>query len=99
MAEFKVHITESRIESKFHLFDRRLSLAAKGALSFILSLPDDWDYTTEGLTKRFSDGKDSVPAALKELEKHGSIVRSSDKTEKGQYIYDVYPQSQNNDKK
>ena len=55
--------------------DTRLSLKATGILCLMLSLPDDWDYSVEGLAKLVKDGKDSVKSALKELEKSGYLVR------------------------
>ena len=46
MAVFRVERTgDYTVMSNFHLKDKRLSLKAKGLLSQMLSLPDDWDYT------------------------------------------------------
>ena len=47
-----------------------ISLKAKGLLSLMLSLPEDWDYTTKGLAHICKDGVDSITTALKELERH-----------------------------
>lgn len=58
-----------------HLRNKELSLKAKGLLSLMLSLPDDWDYTTKGLACICKDGVDSICAAIKELEKAGYVQR------------------------
>ncbi len=63
--------------------DNRLSLKAKGLLTQMLSLPDDWEYTLKGLTSLFSDGQDSIRAAIHELERYGYIVRKRVRDEKG----------------
>lgn len=72
------------VMSNHHLRDKRLSLKAKGLLSVILSLPEDWDYTIAGLAAITDTGKDAISAALKELEKAGYINRSRIRTEGGQ---------------
>lgn len=72
------------VMSNHHLRDKRLSLKAKGLLSVILSLPEDWDYTIAGLSAITDTGKDAISAALKELEKSGYISRSRIRTEGGQ---------------
>ena len=58
-----------------HLRNRELSLKAKGLLSLMLSLPEDWDYTTKGLFCICKDGVDSICATIKELEKAGYVKR------------------------
>lgn len=58
-----------------HLRNRELSLKAKGLLSLMLSLPEDWDYTTKGLSCICKDGVDSICATIKELEKAGYVKR------------------------
>lgn len=74
----------------------QLSLKAKGLLSQMLSLPDDWDYTVAGLTKLSRDGRDSISSALKELEKHGYLVRNRIRNSQGciidiEYIIYEFP--------
>ena len=79
--------------ANFHLRDRNLSLKAKGVMSFMLSLPDTWDFSMEGLAICSKDGVDSVRSALKELEDSGYLVRSRARDEKGKVgkaIYDLY---------
>ena len=61
--------------SNYHLRDPNLSNKARGLLSTMLSLPDNWDYTTRGLAKICKDGVDGITAQLKELEQYGYLVR------------------------
>lgn len=61
--------------SNYHLRDKELSLKAKGLLSQILSLPDEWDYSVRGLASICLEGKDCIVATLKELEIKGYLVR------------------------
>ena len=76
MAVFRVEKTKDfTIMSNCHLRDVELSLKAKGLLSLMLSLPEDWDYTTKGLACICRDGVDSITSALKELENHGYLTR------------------------
>ena len=70
--------------SNHHLRNTSLSLKAKGLLSLMLSLPDNWDYTTKGLASICKDGIDSICSAVKELEQHGYIVRERVRNDKGQ---------------
>lgn len=67
-----------------HLRDTELSLKAKGILSLMLSLPEDWDYTTKGLARICRDGVDSICSTVRELEDHGYIIRERVRNEKGQ---------------
>ena len=61
--------------SNYHLRDPNLSNKARGLLSTMLSLPDNWDYTTRGLARICKDGVDGITAQLKELEQFGYLVR------------------------
>ena len=81
------------VMSNYHLHEKDMSLKAKGLLSLMLSLPDDWDYSIDGLIKLSKDGKDSVTAAILELEKFKYLVRTQTKDKSGRfagYDYDVY---------
>lgn len=72
MAVFRVEKTKDfTVMSNHHLRNVSLSLKAKGLLSLMLSLPDNWDYTTKGLAHICKDGVDSISSAIKELEKQG----------------------------
>lgn len=70
--------------SNHHLRNTELSLKAKGLLSLMLSLPEDWDYTTKGLAHICKDGVDSITTALKELERHGYLTRQRLRYDNGQ---------------
>ena len=56
------------VMSNHHLRDKALSLKSKGLLSMMLSLPEDWNYTTRGLAKICKEGVDAIGGALRELE-------------------------------
>ena len=76
MAIFRVAKTRDyTVMSNYHLRDRNLTLKAKGLLSLILSLPEDWNYTTRGLAAICKEGVDSIGAALRELESAGYLTR------------------------
>lgn len=76
MAVFRFEKTKDyTVMANFHLRDTTLSLKAKGLLSLMLSLPDNWDYTTKGLSSICKDGVDSICATVKELEKAGYVIR------------------------
>ena len=73
MAVFRVEKTRNyTVMSNYHLRDKSLSLKAKGLLSLMLSLPEDWDYTTKGLARICKDGVDSICATVRELEGRGT---------------------------
>jgi len=57
------------VMSNHHLKDKSLSLKSKGLLSMMLSLPDEWHYSTKGLAAICKEGVDAVSSAIKELEK------------------------------
>ena len=87
--------------SNYHLRDQSLSLKSKGLLSQILSLPDDWDYTIEGLAKINKESRDAIRTSVKELEAAGYIVRCRDRDERGCLrgsVYVIYEQPQNIEK-
>ena len=82
------------IEDTDYLASPRLSLKAKGLLSIMLARLPGWDYTVEGLMEINADGRDSVRAALAELEKAGYVIRKRIRDEKGHYSgnrYEIYP--------
>lgn len=82
------------VMSNFHLNDKNLSFKAKGLLSYMLSLPDDWDYTLEGLSKKGKDGIDSVRTAVHELEEAGYLRRERLRDEKGRLTVAEYTLSE-----
>lgn len=70
MTVFRVEKTKDfTVMSNHHLRNKTLSLKAKRLLSLMLSLPEDWDYTTKGLAQICKESVDSISTALKELEK------------------------------
>ncbi len=76
MAVFRVERTRDyTVMSNYHLKDTKLSLKAKGLLSMMLSLPEDWNYTTRGLAAICKEGVDSIGSTIKELEGRGYVVR------------------------
>ena len=94
MPVFRVERTHDyTVMSNFHLKDKRLSLKAKGLLSQMLSLPDDWDYTLSGLCFINRESKDAIRSAINELERAGYIRRrqTTDATGKfGSNEYSIY---------
>lgn len=84
MAVFRIDKTKDyTVMANFHLRDKSLSLKAKGLLSLMLSLPEDWDYTTKGLAYICKDGVDSICAAVKELENAGYVQRKRNRNSQG----------------
>lgn len=85
MAVFRIDKTRDyTVMSNHHLRNTELSLKAKGLLSLMLSLPDNWDYTTKGLARICKDGVDSICAAVRELEEHGYVLRERVRGANGQ---------------
>ena len=84
MSVFRIERTKDyTVMSNCHLRDKRLSLKAKGLLSQMLSLPEDWDYTLSGLAYINREKIDAIRQAVRELESAGYIVRSRKRDEKG----------------
>ena len=78
MAVFRVERNSGyTVMSNHHLRNKELTLKAKGLLSQMLSLPEDWDYTLAGLSFINREKIDAIREAVKELERAGYIVRSS----------------------
>ena len=91
MAVFRVEKTRDyTVMANHHLRNTELSLKAKGLLSLMLSLPENWDYTTKGLSFICKDGIDSINATVRELETHGYIIRRRLRNEKGQLTTTEY---------
>ena len=87
MAVFRIEKTQNyTVMSNHHLRNMDLSLKSKGLLSMMLSLPEDWNYTTRGLAKICKEGTDSIGSALKELERAGYIVRNRLRDSKGKIV-------------
>lgn len=98
MAVFRVNKDKNyTVVSNYHLKDKRLSLKAKGLLTVMLSLPDDWDYSAAGLVAICKEGESAVKAALKELKDCKYLI--IDKLKPGEsgsaqfeYVYNIYEQ-------
>ena len=85
MAVFRIEKTRDyTVMSNYHLRDTSLSLKAKGLLSLMLSLPENWDYTMKGLARICKDGIDSISGGIRELEAHGYLIRARVRGANGQ---------------
>lgn len=90
------------VMANHHLRNKALSLKAKGLLSLMLSLPEDWDYTVKGLAYICKDGIDSINGAIKELETTGYMHRQRVRNDRGQlttteYTIREHPQNMGGD--
>ena len=98
MAVFRVEKTRDyTVMANHHLKNRSLTLKAKGLLSLMLSLPEDWDYTLKGLSFISRENVDAIREGVKELERAGYIVRCRSRNDKGQLKgaeYVIYEQPQ-----
>ena len=93
MSVFRIKKTDNyTVMSNHHLRNKKLSYKAKGLLSFMLSLPDDWDYSMNGLVAVSKEQIKSVRSTIKELEDFGYVERIKKHTKKGlyQYEYNIY---------
>lgn len=85
--------------SNYHLIDKKLSYKAKGLLSFMLSLPDTWDYSMNGLVSVSKENIGSIRTILHELEENRYLIRSRYQNNKGQFQYEYsiyeYPYTEN----
>ena len=101
MAVFRIEKTRDyTVMSNHHLRNAGLSLKSKGLLSMMLSLPEDWNYTTRGLAKICKEGVDAIGGALRELESAGYIVRHQLRDRQGRISdteYVIYEQPQPKD--
>lgn len=95
--KFKINKNDNyTVVSNYHLRDKELSLKGKGLLTVMLSLPDTWDYSINGLVAILKEGETSVKATLKELKKLGYLVIIKKRDEMGYFTYEYniyeYPQ-------
>lgn len=103
MPVFRVERTKNfTVMSNHHLRDKTISLKAKGLLSQMLSLPNDWDYTLRGLAAINKESIDAVRTAIHELETAGYVVRSRVRDERGllrgcEYFVYEYPHTEDSD--
>lgn len=98
MSVFRVEKNKGyTVMSNHHLRNHTLSLKAKGLLSQMLSLPEDWDYTLKGLAQINRESIDAIREAVRELEQAGYIARSRERDARGCLrgtIYTIYEQPQ-----
>lgn len=98
MAVFRVNKNKNyTVISNYHLRDLNLSLRAKGLLSVMYSLPDDWDYSIRGLAAISQEGEKAIRTVLKELEDKGYLVRTRTHNADGHFdgiIYDIFEEPQ-----
>ena len=93
MPTFKINKTKGyTVMSNYHLRDKNLSLKARGLLCTLLSLPDDWDYSINGLVAICKESKTAVTSALSELKKYGYMRIDRTHSENGtfEYVYNIY---------
>ena len=105
MAKFKVNKTKDyTIMSNYHLKEKNMSLKAKGLLSVMLSLPDNWDYSISGLVAISLENETSIKSALSELKKLGyleviKLMPNESETGRIDYIYNIYEKPKQDGKK
>lgn len=96
MAVFRVQKTDNyTVMSNHHFREKGLSMAAKGLLSLMLSLPDEWDYSLAGLVAISKEGKTAVRSMLNELKEFGyvkvtKLMPNQTGTGRIEYIYDIF---------
>ena len=98
MSVFRVEKNKGyTVMSNYHLKDKNISLKAKGLLSLMLSLPENWDYTLRGLATINKESIDAIRTAVLELEENGYIIRHQGRDQKGKLTtieYTIYEQPQ-----
>lgn len=88
MSVFKIDKNKDyTVMSNYHLRDRELSYKAKGLLSFMLSLPEDWDYSLNGLCSISKESRDGIRSILKELQDHHYVEIEKVRGDKGYFEY------------
>ena len=89
MPVFRVEKTKNyTVMGNYHFKDRNLSLEAVGLLSFMLSLPEDWNYSLNGLVAIRKEGIKKIRSTLKELQQYGYLVINKKQKENGQFEYE-----------
>ena len=97
MPIFRVEKTKNyTVMSNYHLKDRNLSLRAKGLLSYMLSLPDDWDYSLNGLTSKSKESIRIIRSTIEELKTNSYLIINKCRNSKGlfEYEYVIYEKPQ-----
>src|SRR5574344_2324276 len=98
MAVYRVNKNRGyTVMANFHLRDKNLSLKAVGLLSKMLSFNDGWKFSTRGLSASGKEGPDAILSALRELERHGYLIRHRQRDSKGRLsstIFDIFEEPQ-----
>lgn len=88
MSVFKIEKNRNyTVMSNYHLRDKNLTYKAKGLLSFMLSLPEDWDYSLAGLCAISKESRDGIRSILKELQEHHYVEIEKVRGDKGYFEY------------
>ena len=87
------------VMSNYHFKEKNMSLKAKGLLSEMLSLPDNWDYSINGLVAINKENESAIKSTLDELKEFGYLIitkKMPNETKSGriEYIYDIFEESQ-----
>lgn len=84
------------VMSNYHLKDKNLSLRAKGLLSYMLILPDDWDYSLNGLTSKSKESIRVIRSTIEELKNNAYLIINKCRNAKGlfEYEYVIYEKPQ-----
>lgn len=89
MATFRIEKNRNfTVMSNYHLRDKNISLKAKGLLSFMLSLPEEWDYSIKGLVSCLKENEKAVKSGLDELKEAGYLKINKVRNEKGLFEYE-----------
>lgn len=105
MATFKINKTKNyTMMSNYHLKEKKMSLKAKGLLSVMLSLPDDWDYSIAGLTTIGKENETAIKNILAELKQFGyleiiKLMPNESKNGRIDYVYNIYEKPKQEGKK
>lgn len=105
MSVIRVERTKNyTVMSNYHLKEKKMSLKAKGLLSLMLSLPDDWNYSIVGLVAICKENETAIKSTLKELQEFGYVIVEKimpDKTESGriEYVYNIFEKPKQEGKK
>jgi len=85
------------VVSNIHLRDKKLSLKAKGLLTLMLSLPENWDYSVNGLACICKEGRTAIQTTLDELEQCRYLIRRKERNSRGQFecVYEIFEVPQN----
>ena len=91
MSVFRIEKNKNyTVMSNYHLRDRNLSYKAKGMLSFMLSLPDDWDYSMDGLCVISKESRDGIRSIIRELEEYHFVKIEKVRGAKGYFFYNYF---------